>query len=542
MLRTRKRLLLAPLLLAAIAFLLTTAKRVFDYAAPQREAKDCNFIFPPSPHSTKPTVMMVDHAALPLTMEQQGGYINDASCLNKTPVFGVVQVRTVEDVSRALQFARDNHLKVTAAGMRHSMGGQSFTRDGLVLDMRGFNQLKLDKEHKILTAQTGATWEQIQRFLDPEGLALQAMQSINIFTVGGSMSVNAHGIAHRPGPLAATVKSFRIMLSSGEIKTATPSQNAELFRLALGGYGLFGVLLDVDLQLVDNEVYSFKTEYLSYRDFPAYYEKNIARNQGVGLVYGRLSVSPGSYLSETAVHVYSKVPSAGPPPPMVQGGPDWVPRLVINFSKTGGLGRRLRWAMEKYMEPRFHACISRNQAMNEPEPCLVTRNQEMYDAMPYLKNRLRDTDILQEYFVPPHRMPEFVDGLRSVVTRNGANLLNVTIRIVHQDKITAMPYAREDMFAFVLYFNQKLNVNESHILQKTTVDLIELALNLNGTYYLPYQLYYSPEQLHRAYPAVDSFFAAKPIYDPLQLFSNKLYEKYGSSGTGQSVASAASAP
>jgi hypothetical protein len=135
-------------------------------------------------------------------------------------------------------------------------------------------------------------------------------------------------------------------------------------------------------------------------------------------------------------------------------------------------------------------------------------------------------------------MPEFVDGLRSIVKRNGANLLNVTIRIVHKDTITALPYAREDMFAFVLYFNQKLNEKESMVLQKTTADLVDEAISLNGTYYLPYQLYYSPEQLRRAYPEVDRFFAAKEKYDPLDLFSNKFYEKYGPAKASSAVAAA----
>ena len=526
MFKAAKRPVLASFVFAGIAFLLLVARKVFDYAAPPAGPKGCNFI-PATTDPTKPTVIVISSTRKGLSLDQEGGYVNDASCLNKTSVYGVSKIRVVDDVSRALQFARDNHLKVTAAGQRHSMGGQSFTQEGLVLDMRGFNELRLDRQNKVLTAQSGATWEQIQLFLDPRGLSLQAMQSINIFTVGGTMSVNAHGIAHRPGPLAGTVRSFRIMLADGQIKTASPTENQELFQLALGGYGLFGVLLDVDLQLVDNEVYQLETRYMNYRDFPEYYHQNVAGHDDIGLIYGRLSVSPSSYLLETAIHVYRKTKLDGPAPALRPPGNDWLDRLVINFSKTGGFGRRIRWALEKHMEPYVHPCISRNEAMTEKSPCLVTRNQEMYDSMHYLKNRLPDTDILQEYFLPPDRMPEFVDGLRDIVRRDGANLLNVTIRVVHKDDITALPYARQDMFAFVLYFNQKLTETESRVLQKTTVDLVDLAVGLDGTYYLPYQLYYSPQQLRRAYPGVDAFFAAKVKYDPAKLFSNKFYEKYG---------------
>ena len=66
--------------------------------------------------------------------------------------------------------------------------------------------------------------------------------------------------------------------------------------------------------------------------------------------------------------------------------------------------------------------------------------------------------------------------------RNDANLINVTIRIVHKDDITTLNYGKQDMFAYVLYFNQKFNQREGQILQKTTTDLIDLALGLDGTY------------------------------------------------------------
>ena len=512
----------------AIAIVLIAAKEFFEYAAAPAEEKTSDFVYPPNVDQTKPTTLLLQVPPSPqVPFEQVGGFINDASHLNKTSVYGVVKVTSVDAIAKALQFARDHNLKVTAAGQRHSMGGQSFVQDGVVLDMRGFNQLRLDKEHKILNVQTGATWKQVQLFLDTQSLSVKAMQSINIFTVGGTLSVNAHGIAHNPGPIASTVRQFHIMLASGEIKTASATENPELFRSALGGYGLMGVILDVDLDVVDNEMYVWKTNYLDYKDFAAYYQKNVEGNPKIGLAYGRLSMSPSTYLAETALHTYERIPESVPVQPLKPARFVWLDRFVINFSKTGGLGRRFRWALEKYGEPRLHACLTRNQAMSREEGCLVSRNQEMYDSMDYLENRLRDTDILQEYFIPQQRMPEFVDGLHRVVAANGANLINVTIRIVHKDTITALPYAREDMFAYVLYFNQKFNDRESQILQKTTTDLIDLSLGLNGTYYLPYQLFCSPVQLRKAYPDFDRFLTAKKYYDPSGLFTNKFYEKYG---------------
>jgi FAD/FMN-containing dehydrogenase len=352
------------------------------------------------------------------------------------------------------------------------------------------------------------------------------MQSINIFSLGGTLSVNAHGIDPSPGPVAPTVRSMRIMLSSGDIVKASPTENSELFRHALGGYGLFGVILDVDLDIVDNEMYTRKTQYVNYSEYPSYYRNAVENNPNIGLVFGRLSVAPQSYLRETAVHIYEKAPYDAALPPLRSETHESLNRFIINLSKTGGAGRWLRWTLEKYAEPHLHACVSRNQAMNQKEVCLVTRNEEMYDDMAYLKNRLRDTDILQEYFIPYDRMPEFVDSLRTVVQRDHANLLNVTIRTVHKDTTTALPYAKQNMFAFVLYFNVKFNDADNEILKRTTSDLIDAAEQVGGTFYLPYQLFYSGEQLRKAYPEIDDFFAMKKKYDPAGLFTNKFYEKY----------------
>jgi hypothetical protein len=110
-------------------------------------------------------------------------------------------------------------------------------------------------------------------------------------------------------------------------------------------------------------------------------------------------------------------------------------------------------------------------------------------------------------------MPEFVDGPRAVVKRNHANLLNVTIRTVHKDTISALPYAKQDVFGFVLYFNVKFNDADNEILEKTTSELIDVVRKAQGTYYLPYQPFHTHGQLQKSYPEFDEFFATKKKYD-----------------------------
>jgi len=465
---TRRRSFLIGLFVAVGALILEGMKKAFDYAAAPDKEKESDFVFPRDSLEEKGAIEFAD-AKLPIPLVQRRGFTNDASHLNRTAIYGISQPTTEDELRRALQFARDRKLKVACAGERHSMGGQSFTHDGLVLDLRKMNRMALDKEHKTINVQSGARWWQVQELLDKEGLSVKSMQSINIFSVGGTLSINAHGLDPMPGPIAPTVRAMRIMLGNGDVVETSPAENAELFRHALGGYGLFGVILDADLAVVSNEMYSRQTLYVNYTNFPALYRMNVEGNSNVGLVFGRLSVAPSSYLRETAVHIYTKVPFEGSLPPLEPPRNEALTRFIINVSKTGDTGRWLRWTLEKRIEPLIHPCATRNTAMGQPDACQVSRNEEMYDRMAYLKNRLPDTDILQEYFVPCGRMPEFVDHLREIVKRTGANLLNVTIRTIHKDTVTTLPYAKDDMFAFVLYFNVKFNEKENMILQDTTV-------------------------------------------------------------------------
>ncbi|TGW07192.1 FAD-binding oxidoreductase, partial [Mesorhizobium sp. M2D.F.Ca.ET.145.01.1.1] len=142
----------------------------------------------------------------------KGGDINDASGLSRTPVYGVVEVSEEEHIAKALAFARANGLKVSLAAIRHSMGGHAFDDNALVLDLRPFNKVTVDAAARTMTLQPGARWHDIQTMLHPR-FAVKAMQSTDIFSVGGSLSVNAHGMDHQAGSVAGSIRSMRVMLA-----------------------------------------------------------------------------------------------------------------------------------------------------------------------------------------------------------------------------------------------------------------------------------------------------------------------------------------
>src|SRR5207247_2233540 len=138
---------------------------------------------------------------------------------------------------------------------RNSMGGHTIRPGGIVIDMLPFRKMELDEENGMLHVQAGARWKDILPYLDQRGRSVAVMQSDNTFSVGGSLSVNCHGWQFGRPPISSTVENFRLMKADGSIVRCSRAENQELFSLVLGGYGLFGIILDVDLRVVPNERY-----------------------------------------------------------------------------------------------------------------------------------------------------------------------------------------------------------------------------------------------------------------------------------------------
>lgn len=525
--KIQRRSVLGTLIAAPLLF---TGWKANQLAADPAGEKMCPPLFPEEVGElVDPAQVAAQSASVKLPWAQQGGLINDASCLNQTAVYGIVRVTSEDELQTALRFAREQQLKVTIAGVRHSMGGHAFYKGALVLDMRGFNQMTLDEPNKILKVQSGATWHDIQNFLHPK-YAVKAMQSTDIFTVGGSLAVNAHGMDHQVGAVGRTVRSLRLLLADGSIQQLSRSANPELFHLVIGGYGLFGIILDVELEVADNVIYTTGRRLLDYQEFPTVFANEILPDKALGLFYAHLSTAPQSFLREMMFYTYQTVPVPDAEiPPLGEVSSIKLRRFVFNLAKTGSLPMRLKWYAEKNIEPRLESCsvVSRNQAMKEGEACLVSRNEPMHDSVPYLRNNLQgETDILQEYFIPRDQFIPFVDGLRQVMLAHNANLLNASVRVVHQEE-NFLNYAPVDMFALVLYLNQPTNASGNAQMGAITRAMIDLTHSVGGRFFLPYQLHYTPEQLQQSYPEIKDFFAAKLRYDPQLLFTNTFFERYG---------------
>ncbi len=447
------------------------------------------------------------------------GFVDDASRLNQTPV----EVREVPDnpkeavqvLRELLKTARAKGKKVALAGARHSMGGHTIYAHGISLDMSGFRYMELNAQANILHVGSGARWADIIPYLNARDRSLVVMQSNNDFSVGGTMSANAHGWQHNSPPFASTVDSFRLMNANGSVVRCSRSENAELFSLVLGGYGLFGIILDVNLRVVENEMYRAERVIIPSQQYVDIFEKRVNRATDIGMVYGRISVAPDHFLKEAMMTIYRRNPSySGKIPPLSELKQTGLTRTVFRGEVESDYGKNLRWQLEKAIGGEAASHVSRNQILNRSSNLLENQKQA-------------DTDILHEYFIPPKSMGAFLEKCHTIIPKYNGDLLNITVRNVHRDSDSFLRYADRDLFGLVMLFHQRRTPDAEASMQTMTQELIDAALSVGGRYYLPYRLHATKEQFVRAYPQARKFFALKRKYDPEEVFQNQFYLKYG---------------
>lgn len=444
-------------------------------------------------------------------------FISDVSKLNKTQVARIEYPSSVGELWIAFAKAKNAGLKIAVSGVRHSQGGHAFYKNAVVIDTRRLNAiLTFDKANKTITVEPGVTWKQIQHSINPHGLAVQVMQTANIFTVGGSLSVNCHGRDPGYGPFIESIISFKMMLADGSLVQVSRQENAELFRLAIGGYGLFGIITEITIALTDNVIYSTSLKTMPIDHYVKFLKDEIINNPAVGLHYGQLSTTPFGYLENIFTFTHTK---RGPARAISQIKAE--PRVALNklrlkmrrkstfLNLCGGV---LDWVGIQILK-LFSPPASRNNAMQYLVECLVNESQT-------------DTDILQSYFIPPASFVPFITTLRRLIKQENIHVIQVLTRYIPKNRENFLCYTKDNYIEVVLFLNIKQAPHEVKKVHAWTRKLIDFVLLHGGCYYLPVQLCATKQQLKRAYPMIDDFFDKKRQYDPQELFMNGFYAKY----------------
>jgi FAD/FMN-containing dehydrogenase len=437
--------------------------------------------------------------------------VNDITQLNPIPVAEILVPTTTDEI---IQAVRTHAGPISIGGGRYSMGGQTASLGALQIDMRQFNRiLVFDSVGKTITVQAGARWQQIQERIDPANLSIKIMQTYANFTVGGTLSVNAHGRYVGLGPVIRSVRSLHVVLADGTLVEASPATHPEIFYGVIGGYGGIGVITDATLELADNVRVRRQHLVMPVSAYKAYFVQHVRDADGV--IFHNADLYPPDFRTVNAVsYVETTAPVTIPErlqPPHQSYGRD---RFMFSVISEWPFGKQFR---EHILDPLLF----------RTEPVSWRNYEASYDVAELEpSSRTQSTYVLQEYFVPVEHFDDFVPKMRSVFQHRRVNVINVSIRHAKPDPGSLLAWAPRETFAFVVYYKQGTSAAARRAVGEWTRELTDSVLSVGGSYYLPYQPQATREQFLRAYPRASEFFALKRRLDPTNKFRNTLWDKY----------------
>jgi FAD/FMN-containing dehydrogenase len=153
------------------------------------------------------------------------------------------------DVMDAVNFAREHNLLVSVRGGGHNVAGTAVCDDGLVIDLSPMNGVRVDLPTGTARAGGGATWGDIDRETQAFGLAapggVVSTTGIAGLTLGGGLG----WLRRKHGLSCDNLASVDIVTADGQLRTASESENEDLFWGIRGGGGNFGVVTSFEFKV-----------------------------------------------------------------------------------------------------------------------------------------------------------------------------------------------------------------------------------------------------------------------------------------------------
>jgi FAD/FMN-containing dehydrogenase len=453
-------------------------------------------------------------------------WLNDVhSQLNRTRVRALLTPRTRDQLVDSVRAGSRRNLPISIAGCRHSMGGQQFVSDGICIDIRGLARvLNFDRERGLIEAEAGIQWpELIRAYLEMQrdsiqqwGIA-QKQTGADTFTLGGSLSSNVHGRGLTMKPLISNVEVFTLINAKGEAVRCSRTENKELFRLAIGGYGLFGLISSVTLRLAPRRKLRRVVALVEASNLAKRFEERIAQN----FLYGdfQFSVdekSPG-FLQHGIFSCYQPIEDRGPAIAEKKlRDDDWLELLRLAYTDRAKAFKRYS---DYYLSTNGQTYWSDTNQLSAYLPNYAQKLREQIGGE-------ESSLIITEIYVPRVSLADFLKQAAELLRSNGTTVIYGTVRLIEKDDESFLAWAKES-YACVIF-----NLLTAHTPAGIEASahsfrgLIDLAITRRGNYYLTYHKFAAAEQLTACYPQFKEFLELKKKFDPTERFQSDWYRYY----------------
>ncbi len=467
--------------------------------------------------------LLPSHALGLRAAERAGVEVNDVqSQLNATWVNRVLTPQSIDEIEAALWSARREGRSVSVAGGRHAMGGQQFGRDTILLDTRQINRVvRFDKAKGQIEIGAGMQWPELIDYLhreqvgDPRPWAIREKQmGVDRVCLGGALASNIHGRGLRFPPIIGDVESFVLIDAQGKHHTCSRREDPELFSLAIGGYGLFGVIATVTLRLVPRIKVQRIVEVIAVKDLLSGVEKRLQQ----GYLYGDCQYST-DLESDAESHrgVFSCYRPVGPDALIAQdqkqlSGEDWARLYTLARSNK-------KKAFERYST--YYLSTSGQIYWSDTHQ-LAGNFEEYREAV----DQRRGTEMITEVYVSKDAFAPLLGQVRKDFLAHKVDMTYGTIRFIEKDPESFLAWAKEPSVCIVCNLHVVHTEAGKHKAAEDFRRIIGRAIEYGGRYFLTYHRWATRKQVETCYPQFVEFLRLKRKYDPKERFQSDWYRHY----------------
>ena len=453
-------------------------------------------------------------------------WVNDVhSQLYRTRVRELLRPHTRDELAEIVRSASRKAVPISVSGCGHSMGGQQFATDSICIDTRELDRvISFDREHGLLEAEAGIQWPKLIRaYLDAQagetkqwGIA-QKQTGADTFTLGGSLSSNVHGRGLRMKPLISNIEAFSMITADGKSIRCSRQENNELFRLAIGGYGLFGLIDTVTLRLVPRQKLRRVVEIIRADNLPKRFEERIAQNFLYGDFQFSVDEKSPDFLQRGVFSCYEPI---GEDEPMaakkeLRDG-DWLKLLRLAYTDREKAFKRYS---EYYLSTNGQTYWSDTNQLSAYLPNYAQKIREQVGGD-------ESSLIITEIYVPRPDLPDFLAQAANLLRSNHTTVIYGTVRVIEKDDESFLAWAKEPYACIIFNLLTLHTPNGIEAPARSFRGLIDLAIARAGSYYLTYHKFAKPEQVLACYPQFKEFLALKRKYDAADRFQSDWYRYY----------------
>src|SRR5216117_1543511 len=461
-----------------------------------------------------------------LTAGEREIWVNDVhSQFNRTRVRELLRPRTRDELAEIVHSASRKGLPISVSGCRHSMGGQQFATDSICIDTRSLDRvISFDQERGLIEVEAGIQWPKLIRtYLEAQtdgkkqwGIA-QKQTGADTFTLGGSLSSNVHGRGLRMKPLISNIESFTLITADGKSIRCSREENSELFRLAIGGYGILGLIDTVTLRLIPRQKLRRLVEIIRAEDLPKRFEERIAQKFLYGDFQFSVDEKSPDFLQRGVFSCYEPISEDEPIVAKKElRDDDWLDLLRLAYTDREKAFKRYS---DYYLSTGGQTYWSDTSQLSAYLPNYALKIRKLLGGD-------ESSLIITEIYVPRPALPDFLAQAADLLRSNRTTVIYGTVRLIEKDDESFLAWAKESYACIIFNLLTLHKPDGIKASARSFRCLIDLAIARGGSYYLTYHKFAKPEQLIACYPQFKQFLNLKRKYDPTERFQSEWYRYY----------------